>query len=161
MTQAQTLTPLAVDRDEGEAIWWFGSLAVIKASAADTGGAMSLIEITEPPNLEGPLHVHHREEEGFYILEGSATFQIGDQTVEAKAGDYLLGPRDIPHKFDTGPEGCRMLFIMTPGGFEDLVREMGEPAGSRTLPPLSDEEEPDMARVAQIAEKYGCELLGG
>jgi mannose-6-phosphate isomerase-like protein (cupin superfamily) len=160
MTQAQTPTPLAVDRDEGEAIWWFGSLAVIKASAADTGGAMSLIEITEPPNFEGPLHVHHREEEGFYILEGSATFQIGDQTIEAKAGDYLLGPRDIPHKFDTGPEGCRMLFIMTPGGFEDLVREMGEPAGSRTLPPLSDEE-PDMARVAQIAEKYGCELLGG
>ena len=50
MTQAQTPTPLAVDRDEGEAIWWFGSLAVIKASAADTGGAMSLIEITEPPN---------------------------------------------------------------------------------------------------------------
>jgi mannose-6-phosphate isomerase-like protein (cupin superfamily) len=160
MTQVQTPTPLAVDRDEGEAIWWFGSLAVIKASAADTGGAMSLIEITEPPNFEGPLHVHHREEEGFYILEGSATFQIGDQTIKAKAGDYLLGPRDIPHKFDTGPEGCRMLFIMTPGGFEDLVRDMGEPAGSRTLPPLSDEE-PDMARVAQIAEKYGCELLEG
>jgi mannose-6-phosphate isomerase-like protein (cupin superfamily) len=99
MTQAQTLTPLAVGSDEGEAIWWFGSLAVIKASAAATGGATSLIEITAPPNLEGPLHVHHREEEGFYILEGSATFQIGDQTVEAKAGDYLLGPRDIPHKF--------------------------------------------------------------
>ena len=53
-----------------------------------------------------------------------------------------------------------MLFIMTPGGFEDLVREMGEPARSRTLPPLSDEE-PDMARIAQIAEKYGCELLEG
>ena len=108
MTQAQTLKPLAVDRDQGEAIWWFGSLAVIKASAADTGAAMSLIEITEPPNLEGPLHVHHNEEEGFYILEGSATFQIGDQTIEAKAGDYLLGPRDIPHKFDTVPRaaGC-------------------------------------------------------
>jgi mannose-6-phosphate isomerase-like protein (cupin superfamily) len=160
MTQAQTLTPLAVGSDEGEAIWWFGSLAVIKASAAATGAAMSLIEITAPPNLEGPLHVHHREEEGFYILEGSATFQIGDQTVEAKAGDYLLGPRDIPHKFDTGPEGCRMLFIMTPGGFEDLVREMGEPAASRTLPPLSDQE-PDMARIAQIADKYGCELVEG
>jgi hypothetical protein len=52
-----------------------------------------------------------------------------------------------------------MLFIMTPAGFEGLVREMGEPAGSRTLPPMSDEE-PDMERVAQIAEKYGCELLG-
>jgi mannose-6-phosphate isomerase-like protein (cupin superfamily) len=159
MTQTQTLAPLAVGKDEGEAIWWFGSLAVIKATGDDTGGATSVIENTEPPNFEGPLHVHHREEEGFYILKGSATFQIGDRTVEARAGDYLLGPRDVPHKFDTGSEGCRMLFIMTPAGFEGLVREMGEPAGSRTLPPMSDEE-PDMERVAQIAEKYGCELLG-
>lgn len=160
MTKTQTPTPLAVGKKEGEAIWWFGSLAVIKATSADTGGAMSLIEITEPPNFEGPLHVHHREEEGFYILEGSATFQVGDQTVEASAGDYLLGPRDVPHKFDTGPEGCRMLFIMTPGGFEDLVREMGEPAASRTLPTPSDEE-PNMEQVARIGEKYGCELLEG
>ena len=159
MTQTETLAPLAVGKDEGEAIWWFGSLAVIKATGADTGGATSMIEITEPPNFEGPLHVHHREEEGFYILEGSATFQIGDRTVEARAGDYLLGPRDVPHKFDTGSEGCRMLFIMTPAGFEGLVREMGEPAGSPTLPPMSDKE-PDLERVARIAEKYGCELLG-
>jgi len=159
MTHTETLPPLAVGKDEGEAIWWFGSLAVIKATGADTGGAAPVIEITQPPHLEGPLHVHHREEEGFYILEGSATFQIGDRTVEARAGDYLLGPRDVPHKFDTGSEGCRMLFIMTPAGFEGLVREMGEPAGSRILPPMSDDE-PDMERVAQIAEKYGCELLG-
>jgi mannose-6-phosphate isomerase-like protein (cupin superfamily) len=159
MTHTETLAPLAVGKDEGEAIWWFGSLAVIKATGADTGGATSMIEITEPPDFEGPLHVHHREEEGFYILEGSATFQIGDRTVEARAGDYLLGPRDVPHKFDTGSEGCRMLFIMTPAGFEGLVREMGEPAERRILPPMSDDE-PDMERVAQIAEKYGCELLG-
>jgi mannose-6-phosphate isomerase-like protein (cupin superfamily) len=159
MTHTETLAPLAVGKDEGEAIWWFGSLAVIKATGADTGEATSVIEITEPPNFEGPLHVHHREEEGFYILEGSATFQIGDRTVEARAGDYLLGPRDVPHKFDTGSEGCRMLFIMTPAGFEGLVREMGEPAERRILPPMSDDE-PDMERVAQIAEKYGCELLG-
>jgi mannose-6-phosphate isomerase-like protein (cupin superfamily) len=159
MTHTETLAPLAVGKDEGEAIWWFGSLAVIKATGADTGGATSVIEITEPPNFEGPLHVHHREEEGFYILEGSAAFQIGDRTVEARAGDYLLGPRDVPHKFDTGSEGCRMLFIMTPAGFEGLVREMGEPAERRILPPMSDDE-PDMERVAQIAEKYGCELLG-
>ena len=52
-----------------------------------------------------------------------------------------------------------MLFICTPAGFEDLVREMSEPAGSRTLPPASDEE-PDMERVAQIAEENGCELVG-
>jgi mannose-6-phosphate isomerase-like protein (cupin superfamily) len=158
-TQAQALDPVAVSSDEGEARWWFGSLAVIKATAADTGGRMSLLEITEAPGYEAPLHVHHREDEGFWILEGDATFEVGDTTIEAHAGDYLFGPRDIPHRFTVGENGCRMLFIMTPGGFEELVMEMSEPAQTRTLPPQS-EEEPDMERIQAIAVKYGCELLG-
>lgn len=154
----QTLKPLAVSGDGGEARWWFNSLAVIRATAADTGGLMSLIEITEPPGSEGPLHVHHREDEGFWILDGSATFEIGDQTIEARAGDYLFGPRDIPHRYSVGSDGCRMLFIMTPGGFEDLVRAMSQPAASRTVPPPSTEE-PDWERVAAIARAHGNELL--
>jgi mannose-6-phosphate isomerase-like protein (cupin superfamily) len=155
----QGLQPVVVDKGEGNARWWFQCLAVIKATSADTGGQMSIIEITEPPGAEGPLHVHHREDEGFWLLEGSATFEVGDTTVEAEAGDYLFGPRDIPHRYTVGPAGCRMLFLMTPGGFEDLVIAMSEPAGSRTLPPPS-EEEPDWERIAAIAEAYGCELLG-
>jgi mannose-6-phosphate isomerase-like protein (cupin superfamily) len=158
-TQAQALDPLAVSGDEGEARWWFGSLAVIKATAADTGGRMSLLEITEAPGYEAPLHVHHNEDEGFWILEGDATFEVGDTTIEAHAGDYLFGPRDVPHRFTVGENGCRMLFIMTPGGFEELVMEMSEPAQTRTVPPPS-EEEPDMERIQAIAVKHGCELLG-
>jgi quercetin dioxygenase-like cupin family protein len=154
-----TLDALAVRKDEGEALWWFTALSVIKASGADTGGQMTIVEQTEPPNTEGPLHVHHREDEAFFILEGSATFQVGDQTIEAGAGDYLFGPRHVPHKYDTGPDGCRMLFICTPGGnFENIPRQMGVPAQSRTLPPPSDEE-PEWERVAAIAKANGCELL--
>jgi quercetin dioxygenase-like cupin family protein len=156
---SQGLQPVAVAKDEGDARWWFGSLAVIKAAAADTGGQMTIIEITEPPGVEGPLHVHHREDEGFWLLEGSATFEVGDMTIEAHAGDYVFGPRDIPHRYSVGDAGCRMLFIMTPGGFEDLVIAMSEPAGGRTLPPPSDEE-PDWERVAAIANAHGAELLG-
>ena len=89
---AQGLQPVAVAKDEGEARWWFSSLAVIKATAADTGGQMTIIEITEPPGAEGPLHVHHREDEGFWLLEGDATFEVGDTTIEAHAGDYVFGP---------------------------------------------------------------------
>lgn len=159
ISEAQTLKPLVVTRDEGEARWWFSNLSIIKATAADTGGQMSILEITEPPDTDGPLHVHHREDEGFWILEGSATFQVGDTIVEAQAGDYVFGPRDIPHKYTVGSAGCRMLFIMTPGGFEDLVIDMSEPAGSRTLPPPS-EQEPDWERVAAIAKAHGAELLG-
>jgi mannose-6-phosphate isomerase-like protein (cupin superfamily) len=157
-SQIEALNPLAVSSDEGEARWWFGGLVVIKATAADTGGQMSLLEITEAPGFEAPLHVHHREDEGFWILEGDATFEVGDSTIEAHAGDYLFGPRGIPHRFSVGENGCRLLFIMTPGGFEDLVMEMSEPALTRTVPPPSDEE-PDMERIQAIAMKYGCELL--
>ena len=159
INSAQTLQPAVVTSNEGEARWWFDCLAVIKATAADTGGQMSIIEITEPPGAEGPLHVHHREDEGFWLLEGSATIEVGDLTVEAHAGDYVFGPRDIPHRYSVGDAGCRMLFILTPGGFEDLVIAMSEPAASRTLPPHSDQE-PDWERVAAIARAHGAELLG-
>ena len=156
-TDAPTLDPQAVPADGGEARWWFGSLTIIKATAADTGGQMTILEITEPPGAEAPLHVHHAEDEAFWILEGSAVFEVGDVTFDAHAGDYLFGPRDVPHRYTTGPQGCRMLFILTPGGFEGLVRDMGEPAAARTLPPPS---EPDMERVAAVAQAYGCELVG-
>jgi quercetin dioxygenase-like cupin family protein len=151
------LSATAVPAGAGEAIWWLGSLAEIKATAADTGGLMTIVEVTDRPGSEAPLHVHHHEDEGFWILEGDVTIEVGDTTIECHAGDYAFGPRGIPHRYTVGDAGCRMLFIVTPGGFEGLVREMGTPAESRTLPPPS---EPDFAHVAAVAEKYGCELLG-
>lgn len=156
---SQERTVVAVRNGEGEALWWFGALAEIKATAADTAGQMTIVEITEAPGTEAPLHVHHREDEGFWVLEGDVTFEVGDTTVKAGVGDFAFGPRDVPHRYTVGVAGCRMLFIFTPGGFEEVIREMGEPAASRTLPPAS-EEEPDMERIQAIAEKYGSELLG-
>jgi quercetin dioxygenase-like cupin family protein len=157
--RAAALKPVAVRSDEGEARWWFNGLAVIKATAADTGGQMTIVEMTEPPGTEAPLHVHHREDEAFWVLEGDVTFEVGATTIEAHAGDYAFGPRDIPHRYTVGDAGCRMLFICTPGGFEDLVVGMSEPARTRTLPPPSDKE-PDMEQIATIAEAHGAELLG-
>ena len=157
--QAQALKPMAVRGDEGEARWWFGGLAVIKATAADTGGQMSIVEVTEPPGAQTPLHLHYREDEGFWILEGDVTFDVAGATIEAHAGDYVFGPRDIPHRYTVGDAGCRMLFLMTPGGFEELVIGMSEPAASRTLPPPSTAE-PDWDHVAAVAKANGCALLG-
>jgi quercetin dioxygenase-like cupin family protein len=149
----------AIRAGEGEARWWFAALAEIKASAADTDGQLTIVEVTEPPGAQAPLHVHHREDEGFWILDGDVTFHVGDVEIEARAGDFAWGPRDVPHRYTVGPDGCRMLFILTPAGFEGLVRDMSEPAAERTIPPASDEA-PDMERVARVAQAYGCELLG-
>jgi quercetin dioxygenase-like cupin family protein len=154
----QALKPAVVGKEEGEAWWWLGSLAVIKAAAADTGGRIAIIEVTESPGAEAPWHVHHREDEGFWVLEGDVTFAVGDATIAARTGDYVFGPRDIPHRYTVGDAGCRMLFIMTPAGFEDLIVALSEPAGSRTLPPPLDAE-PDWEQVASIARAYGIELV--
>lgn len=149
---------MTVGTGEGEARWWFASLAVIKATAADTAGQLTIIEVTEPPGAQAPLHVHHREDEAFWILTGSITLHVGDAVIDAGPGDYAFGPREVAHRYEVGPDGCRMLFICTPGGLEDLVREMSVPAASRTLPPPSDGP-PDMELVAAIAVAHGCELL--
>ena len=140
--------------------WWFDGLAVIKAGTADTNGQLTVVEVTEPPNAQAPLHVHHREHEAFYVLEGSATIYVGDQAaVEARPGDFAFGPRDVPHRYTVGPDGCRMLFICTPAGLEDLVINMSRPAESLTLPPTSTQE-PDWEHVASVAAANQCELLG-
>jgi mannose-6-phosphate isomerase-like protein (cupin superfamily) len=86
----QSLAPIATPAGAGEARWWFGALAGIKITAAQTGGLLSMLEITEPPDVDGPPHVHHREDEAFWILDGDATFEGGDATIEAHAGPAPL-----------------------------------------------------------------------
>jgi quercetin dioxygenase-like cupin family protein len=160
-TLEQALKPAAVRSDEGEARWWFGSLVVIKTEAADTGGQMTIVEVTEHPGYEAPLHVHHRDDEGFWILEGDLTFEVGETTIEASAGDYVFGPRNIPHRFTVGDQGCRMLFILVPGGIEDLIRATSQPAPTRTLPPPREGEPTpeEIEGLKALIKEYGYELL--
>jgi quercetin dioxygenase-like cupin family protein len=161
-TSTEALKPVVVRSDEGDAHWWFGNLAVIKTTADESAGQLTIVEITAPPGLEVPLHVHHRDDEGFWILEGDVTFEVGDATIEAHASDYVFGPRDIPHRYTVGNDGCRMLFIMVPGGLEDLIRQTSQPAASRTVPPPPDgPPDPEyLARVKALGAELGYELLG-
>ena len=163
--EAAASRTFAHEPGEGEAWWWLGMLATIKATKEQTGGRSSLVEILAPDGYESVLHVHHQEDEGFYILEGELTFYVGDQTIKARPGSFLFGPKDVPHAFtvDSGP--ARLLFVLSPAGFEGLIREMGEPARSLTVPPqpAQPEEPPDeaeMERMMAIAAKYGGEILG-
>jgi quercetin dioxygenase-like cupin family protein len=159
--EVQSMT-FAHEPGEGEAWWWFGLLATIKATKEQTGVRSSLVEILAPDGYGSVLHVHHQEDEGFYILEGDMTFYVGDQTIKAHPGSYLFGPKDVPHAFtvDSGP--ARLLFVFSPAGFEGLIREEGEPARSLTVPPQPNEEpdEAEMERMAAIGARYGAEILG-
>ena len=142
----------------GQPRWFFGMLATVKASAADTAGQYTLVEIIAPPGLEAPLHVHYAEDEGFYVLDGSVTIVVGDTTVELASGEHAFGPRDVPHRFTVGPDGARMIWVLTPGGFENLIEDVSVPAETLTVPP------PDVGppeNVAEILRRHDNELLGG
>jgi mannose-6-phosphate isomerase-like protein (cupin superfamily) len=154
----QAKEALAVASGTGEARWWFGSLAEIKATSADTGGLCTIVEVTCGAGYEAPLHVHHREDEGFWVLNGHVTLQVGETTIEAGVGDYAFGPRGMPHRFSVGDQGCRLLFILTPGGLEDLIRATSVPAPTRSIPP-HEGPPPDIDRIKAIVATYGCELL--
>lgn len=158
MQANHALQVAAVTAGDGEAWWWFGALAEIKATAATTNGQFTVIEVTNGPGYEAVRHVHHNEDEAFWILEGDVTLDIGGKVIEAHAGDYAFGPRDIPHSFKVGESGARMLFILTPGGFEELVPATGVPAASRTLPSPPDGP-PDIEALQKIVARYGGEIL--
>ena len=142
----------------GEARWFAGMLAVIKSRADQTGGLLTTLEIIAPPGAAAPLHTHHAEDEGFLILEGEVTFRVGDETIEAKAGDWLFGPRDVQHTFTVGPNGARMFWTLTPGGFDRFVVDASEPAQAMTPPPSLQPDEAYVAWLKDVAARHAITL---
>jgi quercetin dioxygenase-like cupin family protein len=143
---------------EGEAIWFIGTLATIKASGALTDNVFSMVEFLHPPGFSTPLHVHHAEDEAFYVLEGKIRGILDGRVWEAGPGAFVWLPKDTAHGYRVvGGVPVRTLAITIPSGFDQFVVEGGEPAGSRTLPPPS---EVDFAKLTAATEKYGQEILG-
>lgn len=156
---AITQTRATVSRDEdGELRYWWGNLTAIRLTGEQTSGALAIIDLTLEPERMVPLHVHHKEDETFHMIEGTMTFMIGDETIEASAGDILVGPRDVPHRFKAGPDGARVLLLVAPANLEGLVREQSFPASAR-VPMPSGGPPPDLEKAREIALRYGCELL--
>jgi quercetin dioxygenase-like cupin family protein len=153
------LAPSPSGPDQGEALWFFGCLVTVKASAGTTGGRVAVLEHLAPRGAGSPLHVHRREDEWFYVTEGELTFWLGGRTVAAPAGSFVFGPRDVPHTFEVASERARWLLVTEPAGFEEFVRAVAEPAAALTLPP-PPAEPPDLGRIGALAAKHGVEFLG-
>ncbi len=153
------IAPVAHQPGEGEAIWFLGVLATIKSSAESSGGRVAVIEHLAPRGPASPLHVHRREDEWFYVIEGELTFWVGGETIAAPAGSFVYGPRDVPHTFSVSSEQARFLLVAEPAGFEDFMRSLSVPATELTLPPAGLAP-PDPARLAAVAAEYGIEILG-
>src|SRR5436305_16204 len=119
------MEPLLVGPGEGRLISpLVGDRTRYKAIGEQTRGNFALLEQAVPPGHGPPRHVHHREEEAFYILEGEFGFELGDRQFVAGAGTFVLGPRDIPHRFwNAGKSTGRFLLIISPAGLEPFFEE--------------------------------------
>src|SRR5207247_2889369 len=100
-----------------------------------------------------PLHVHHNEDEWFYVTEGELTFWVGGQLTDAPEGSFVYGPRGIPHTFTVTSPEARFLLVTEPAGFEGFMRALAEPAQSLTLPPPTNPP-PHPARKMGTATAY-------
>jgi len=155
----QIVNPIALDRGEGEALWFLGQLAIIKASAETTDGRVAVIDVLSPNGPGSPLHIHHNEDEWFYITEGEITFWVGGKIFNATAGSFLYGPRGIPHTFEVTSPVARFLLVTEPGGFENFLRDLAVPATTRTLPPPTVQP-PSLERIMAAATQYALEIIG-
>ena len=158
-TESTAVSPIALRQDEGEGLWFLGALATIKASAETTDGRVAVIEHLAPQGAGSPLHVHHHEDEWFYVTEGELTFWVGGRVIEAPAGSFVYGPRDVPHTFAVTSPEARFLLVTEPAGFESFMRALSEPAQTLTLPPATSRP-PEPERMMALAAEYGIEILG-
>ena len=145
--------------DEGEALWVLGGLYTYRALPSETA-AYLLVEVEGPRGLAAPLHFHEREDEGFYVRSGKVRFVVGDQTIEASAGSFILAPKGVHHSFLFASGDAGLLLLLSPGSeHEHLFRAIGEPAGKREIPsPLN--QPPDFERLAATAAKHGTKVVG-
>ena len=154
MTHKATLRTPA----EGRTIAVVGDVYRFLATGEDTNGKYAMWEAIVPPGGGPPPHVHSREEEGFYILEGEITFQIGGERVVATAGTFANMPVGTPHSFkNESNKPAKMLISLAPAGLEEMFFEVGVPLpeGSTTaLPPTKEEIE----KLLTIAPRYGIEI---
>jgi quercetin dioxygenase-like cupin family protein len=143
---------------EGRTIAVVGDVYRFLATGEETNGKYALFEALVGPGGGPPPHVHSREEEGFYILEGEITFTINGERVVATAGMFANMPVGTPHSFkNESNKPAKMLISVAPAGLERMFFEIGVPLaeGATTAPPPTKEE---IEKLLAIAPRYGIEI---
>jgi quercetin dioxygenase-like cupin family protein len=148
----------AASSERRQPLWFIDNLVHIHVDGDSSGGALALLDERGRRGDMPPLHVHRRDDETFYVLEGELTLFVAGQQTVLGAGQAALAPRDMPHAYRVESEQAHWLVITTPAGFDAFVREVAEPAPADELPTAGRPFDP--AVVAQAAAKVGIEILG-
>jgi quercetin dioxygenase-like cupin family protein len=156
--KAAAAVPRALAADEGEHYWIAGDTLTLKATAADTGGAYTLIEILARPGQGPPPHIHQNEDETFYVLDGRFEILLGEHLIDAGPGAFVLVPKGTLHRFRCVAERpSRLLVMFTPGGLEEFFREAGIRAAGDGPAPAVDADE--IARTEAAAARFGLHVM--
>ena len=156
MTETDQASARRTTAGTGEAYWFFDSLMVIRA---DQPGQPVIIEATVAPGGGAPLHVHADLDDSFYLVSGQLAMRCGEQAFAVSPGDYVALPHGVPHTFRVvGDEPAVMLQVHADDSFLRFIREAGQPAATRTLPPAGPPGDLDAA--FQAAARTGQPVIG-
>jgi quercetin dioxygenase-like cupin family protein len=157
-TPTATTDGYALAAGDGERIWIVADTMTLKATGESTGGSLVLIENLTAPGGGPPPHVHTREDEFFYVLNGTFEILIGGELHALEPGGFAYVPRGTVHNFrNTAETPSRILVGFTPGGIEGFFRASGRPAtDDGPAPPVDDDE---IARTMAAAPRYGLEAV--
>jgi mannose-6-phosphate isomerase-like protein (cupin superfamily) len=142
-------------------LWVLGELVTLKTSSRQTGGAYALFEVTTPPGVGPPPHVHHREDESFYVLEGRYEFLSDGETLCMGPGSLIYVPKGTLHTHRNVGEGVgRVLLTQTPGGlYEVFFEKSGTPTYDEDAGlPVSEKRPEAGRRIAEVAAEHGIEI---
>jgi quercetin dioxygenase-like cupin family protein len=142
-----------------QSVWYSGWLLTFLATGQDTQGQFALMEQTTRKGNVPPPHIHHREDETFYVLDGEMTFSVGDRTIKATPGTLVFLPRDVAHSFVIESEQVRILVMVTPAGAEGFFKACSVPASSMTLPPPTETPYSEIEKMMALAPEYGFEFV--
>lgn len=134
--------------------WHMGALMLWHVTSADSGGLVTLGEAVVRRGLEPPMHVHAREDETWYVIDGAVVFQRGHERIRAMAGDSVFLPRGLPHGFAVESPTARLLHMYTPGGLDAAFRALSAAASAAELPPPPPGP-PDASVLRQVEETFG------
>lgn len=150
-----------VTHTEGTAYWFLGTLVVIKSTGEDSDGAYTLVEQLARPGFSPPVHVHHAEDEAYYVIEGDVRFQVGARQFDVGRGGYVFLPKGSAHTFRVeGSAPARILVWVMPSGFEQFVQDIGVLAPKRELPPIEPLHPEVLERLAAASSKYQFSIVG-
>lgn len=139
-----------------------GGYFKVLISPEQTGGTMALVDMTLPKGGDPPLHIHSREDETFYMIEGALTFFIGETVIKASAGEAVFAPRQVPHQFKIESEKARFLILITPGQFLEYFLEFSFPTAEEAkIMPLQDPPAAEMIAymTSKLIQTYGVLLM--